>query len=364
MQYGIIKENESGRFYAYALCGWLFFVAVQSTELSEVIKMNDCLIPVTGHTAPFSFAALGTEQITKHSLIRYHLFNMINKETEMLEWKGLPETIPNRVINLQGIVYGYRIIFKHEGKLYSTFGGLGGQLDYNYMPTIATIANPALKISKQLKIGKDCVVIPNDALYLGLMPINKYYAKQLTENDLTMNSTLIITRLMNILTAPNEDIKKSLQDVIKALEEGKLDIAVDDDLILEGIKSLPFSDKSSTNIVQLLEHRQYVKGSWWNEIGVQSNYNMKRETITSSENILNVDSLLPLSDSILRYAQLGCDEVNKMFGTNWSVDFSSSWKKVRTEISTKERLEEAQVQSTELQTKNEGEDKDDNEEQS
>ena len=59
---------------------------------------------------------------------------------------------------------------------------------------------------------------------------------------------------------------------------------------------------------------------------------MKRETITANENILNVDSLLPLCDIMLDCRKKGVEEINKKFGTDISVDFSSSWKKLRNEI--------------------------------
>ena len=64
---------------------------------------------------------------------------------------------------------------------------------------------------------------------------------------------------------------------------------------------------------------------------------MKRETITANENILNVDGLLPLCDDMLRCRKLGAEQVNKMFGTNWTVEFSSAWKKLRKEIELSEQ---------------------------
>ena len=39
----------------------------------------------------------------------------------------------------------------------------------------------ALKISKSLVIDEECVVMPNDFLYLGLLPLYERYATGLTE---------------------------------------------------------------------------------------------------------------------------------------------------------------------------------------
>lgn len=291
-----------------------------------------------------SFKAMSFKK-NKNALARYHMTMSFNKTNQMFDYNGLPKTIPKRVLELQLQMTGYTAIFEHKSELYSTFCGLGGRLDYNYMPTIATIANPYLGVSGQFEIGKNCVVIPNDSLYMGLTPLINYYATQLTENDLSMNSNLIISRLMHIIKAKDEDVKLSLDEVIKDLEDGAISSALDEyngglGDTSDGISSVPFSNTSNQSLIQLIEHKQYIKGSFWNELGVQSNYNMKRETITSNENILNVDSLLPLSDNMMEMRKIGLEKIKELFGITISVDFSSSWKKIRDEIKNKEDIEE------------------------
>lgn len=287
----------------------------------------------------------------KDRLFNYHLSNFQKKLRGMFEYKNLPKNILFRNLELLTQT-GYSIIVKHKDELYSVYGGLGGVPDFNYMPTIATVAIPALPdLPKMFKINwgydfecpetkdlKECVVIPNDSLFMGVLPTNSYYASQLVENDLTLNCNLINFRLMNLLVAKDSDALKSLESVIDKLKKGKISAALDDNLLTECIKSLPFSNIQGSTIVQLLEQRQYIKGSWWNEWGVQSNYNMKRETITSSENILNVDSLLPISDDMLQMRKNGWDLVEKVFGHKVEVDFSSAWKKLKKELETKEEI--------------------------
>lgn len=285
----------------------------------------------------------------KDLLFNYHLRSMLIKENQMFNWKGLPDTIPKRDLELQLQVHGYTIFIKHtDGKLYSLFGTLGGRFNQNYMPTIAIISNPYLKLNKHtFTINEDCVVIPNDTLYLGLIPLNRYYATQLIENDQSINCALINARLTDLLTARGEDEKKSLEELIEARKNGKIAVAYDSDLLHDkGIDTLPLGERSSQTLVQLIEHKQYTKGSFWNEIGVQSNYNMKRETITSNENILNVDSLLPLIDDMKEKRDLGIKKLKEVFGDlakDISVDFSSSWKKMRDEISVKEKIDEREI---------------------
>ena len=160
---------------------------------------------------------------------------------------------------------------------------------------------------------------------------------------------------MNLLVARDNDTLKSLNDVIDNLKKGKISAAIDDNMLTECIKSLPFSNNVGNNIVQLLEERQYIKGSWWNEWGVQSNYNMKRETITSSENILNVDSLLPITDDMLQMRTKAFEIVEKVFGFKVDVKFSSAWKKLKKELETKEQILEQESKNVQnLENKDKG----------
>ena len=157
---------------------------------------------------------------------------------------------------------------------------------------------------------------------------------------------------MKALYSSDSDTTKAIKEFFKDLETGKLSAIFDNNLpVLEYIKSLDFSTNSSAQtLIQLLEDYQYQKGSWWNEVGVQSNYNMKRETITSSENILNVDSLLPFSDNMLEARKEQVKRVNEMFGVNWTVDFSSAWSKIRKEIKQKEDAIKAEAEQLKNKT--------------
>lgn len=309
----------------------------------------------------------------KENLHRFHIRNMLKKTRKMFSYNGLPDTIPFRYLELLIQTQGFVVVFEYNNNIYISYGGLGGVPDFNYYPTIAIVNNPALNISKTFKINWGyeweseknpktdgvCVVIPNDSLFMGLLPVHSYYASQLVENDLSINCSLINTRLMYLLTADDDDSFQSLKEVIGDLKDGKISAALDKNWLKDGIKSLPFGSGASTNaLIQLLEERQYVKGSWWNELGVQSNYNMKRETITSSENILNVDSLLPASDDMLECREKALKLVNETFGTNITVDFSSAWKKIQKEIELKELLQLKDLKEEEGKKSNELDSKD------
>lgn len=71
-----------------------------------------------------------------------------------------------------------------------------------------------------------------------------------------------------------------------------------------------------------------MKASWYNEIGLNANYNMKREKLSTTESQMNNDALLPLVDDMLESRRVGLEKINAMFGTDISVEFASSWEKL------------------------------------
>lgn len=276
-------------------------------------------------------------------LTLYHLNMMFNKTNSMFEYggdfgKGKSEKITKHYLEAITQTKGYSVILEKNGKLYATWGTLGGRPRYDYLPEDMIVNNPYIPINETLKIDKNCVFFKNDAFAWGLYPLNLYYATKLRDNDQSRRVLMIISRAMKLLHGNSTDMKDAFDKTVADLKDGKLAAMFDDSVIdINQLESLPFGEStSSQTFIQLLEDYQYNKGSWYNEVGVQSNYNMKRETITSSENILNVDSLLPLSDNMLECRKEQVEKINKMFGVEWTVDFGSAWKKVRREIQQKE----------------------------
>ena len=261
-----------------------------------------------------------------------HISYMLSRTQSIFRWSGLPDTVPQRILELYLQINGCCAWYEHEGSVYVFTGGLGGKPDVYYMPTIFTIANPALNLSKNLRIGEDCVVMPNDPMYSGLVPMFSRYASMLTENELSIQIATINSRLVSLLSAPDDRTKEAAEKLLKDLTDGKLGV-IGENAFLDGIRSQPYAPTSGSNfITNLIEAEQYIKASWYNEIGLNANYNMKRESINSGESQLNDDALLPLIDQMLETRRIAADKVNNMFGLNISVDLASAWEDNQIEI--------------------------------
>lgn len=257
-----------------------------------------------------------------------YCLQFLRRTQQMFEYEGLPDTIPKEFLEMYLQVNGFACIAKHGDSIYAYFGGLGGEPDEYYQPTICVVANPAQKLDKTFTIGKDCVVIRNDVFYQGLMPIISRYATALVENDISLDMVSKNLRQPVFITAPTDTLQKAATKVIDDINEGKQSIS-GDSTFLEGIKVFPMQHAHGNGITDLIEYHQYLRGGLYNELGLNANYNMKREKLNDGETALNQDSLLPLIDEMLAERQSGVDRVNEMFGTSISVRLSEIWDNVR-----------------------------------
>ena len=268
-----------------------------------------------------------SQDLSLDKLSEYYIKDTLIRTQKMFNYNNLPKTIPKEQLELLLQRNGYAVITKVNGELYAFYGGLGGEPDAYYLPTIATVANPALKFSKSMVIDKECVVIKNDVMFMGLMPLIQSTSYLLAQADISFKYALINGRMKAIVTAPNDEVKASLDEMFRQIEKGSsLKVVVDDDLMNE-LKVSPYG--TNDNGIDIIELKQYIIGSFYQKLGIQSNFNMKREALNSAESALNDDILYPLIDEMLEQRQEGIKKINELYGTNISVELSSIWKQLR-----------------------------------
>ena len=274
----------------------------------------------SGKLMPFDFAYCSDKSKVFENYCKY----TFTRTQSMFTYEGLPDTIPVQWLESYLQRNGSCCIAEHEGKLYALLGNAGGELDEYYQPTIYTVANPALNLSKSFKIGEDCVYCKNDYDAIGLVPLVSRYCGLMTENLLTVRISDINMRMMNLLSAPDDNTLQSTKQYLKDLEEGKLGV-VGETPFFEGLKLQSKGVGNGDYMIQFIELQQYLKGSMYNELGINANFNMKREALSGQEVALNDDALMPLIDDMLKQRRAMCDELNQMFGLNVSVDYGSTW---------------------------------------
>lgn len=186
---------------------------------------------------------------------------------------------------------------------------------------------------------------------LGLQPIISKYASLIAEVDISIRMATINSRTMTAFTGVDDRQLESCRNFFRKLEDGELDVLADGDfaeMLNNHIKSIPFNTMSGNAIIKdLIELRQYLVARLNHDLGLNENFNMKREALNSSETGVNEDSLEPRVDNILENWREGFEKVNDMFGTDITIELNSAWKKQDEKNDMKIEMMEAEIEQIE-----------------
>ena len=262
---------------------------------------------------------------------------MFCKTNEMFTWKNLPETVPQAELEYLLQSNGTMFFTKVGNDFYALLGTLGGEINAYYEPTKYTVANVALNLSKMYDIEKDGVLIRNDLRCNGLIPILSKYASMLTDCEISLNTMSILMRVMFLISASDDKTKKSAEEFMSKIINGNYSIIADSQFF-DGIKAQGMTQSFSQLIPQMIELTQYVKASALNEIGLNANYNMKKERITEQEYTLNIDALMPFAENMLNCRKKAVEKINKMYGLNIEVSLNSVWEVNQSELESETTL--------------------------
>lgn len=260
----------------------------------------------------------------KDTAVTEFMANTLAKTQSMFEYEGLPDSIPQKELERLLQTTGNAFVTSVDGVLYALSGGKGGEPDVYGRATLYTVANPALKLNKTYDIQKDGVLIENDSNGESLLPLIGRYAVLHTDGLISLNTASILTRITMLISASDDKTKQSADEFLRKIQDGEFSI-IGENAFFKGVNMQTAPTTNSVYITQLIELIQYYKASMYNELGLNANYNMKRERLNLGEVSMNVDVLLPYVDNMLKERQNAVEKINEMFDTEISVKLASSW---------------------------------------
>lgn len=260
----------------------------------------------------------------KDTAVTEFMANTLAKTQSMFKYEGLPDSIPQKELERLLQTTGNVFVTKVDGVLYALQGGKGGEPDVYGRATLYTVANPALKLNKTYDIRKDGVLIENDSNGESLLPLIGRYAVLYTDGLISLNTASVLTRITMLISASDDKTKQSADEFLRKIQDGEFSI-IGENAFFKGVNMQTAPTTNSVYITQLIELIQYYKASMYNELGLNANYNMKRERLNLGEVSMNVDVLLPYVDNMLRERQNAVEKINEMFDTEISVKLASSW---------------------------------------
>ena len=181
-----------------------------------------------------------------------------------------------------------------------------------------------LNFNKTLNIAKDGVLIRNDDMRIGLMPLYEKANTFLVENDINMMVWGYNSRAQKLISAPDDKTKESAEQYLKKLLDGDLSV-IGENALFDGVKIQNSANTGGVTAQQMVEFQQYIKATMYNEVGISANFNMKRERLVSSEVEQTEDSLFPFVYNMMKCRIKGVEALNEKYSLNVKVDFGSIW---------------------------------------
>lgn len=281
---------------------------------------------VNAYTSPVTPSVVRTKGNALSYYFRKYLFL---EAVSMVKWT-LPDTWPQN--RLEYLVFGEGgvSVFNTDryGLVYDHMGLTGINVFYN--PTHTVVANPFIKGTKYLQIGKQCEIIHLQPDYRGMVDIVAYYGDMMALAAQTIQSNLINSRLAYVFAAANKAGAESFKRMFDQIMQGDPAVFVDSAL-LKTYKSgasgqapwMYFATDLKGNFItnELLTALKTTKALFDTEVGIPNTNTSKKERMLTDEvNSNNVETAAKASlwlDSLQR----GCERVHKLFG----LDKSSLW---------------------------------------
>lgn len=253
---------------------------------------------------------------------------------DIFEYKNLPESLPEQEILYRLITTGHCSIFRHpefglitsNSRLFNfdLYGRFREANVWNpYVNLYATGFNP-----NSLTIGKDVEVIyltpvekyldqPLQGFDVFMQLINRY-ARLLADLESTLDIEIVNIRQTYLVTAGSQTIRDSIIDLFRSRKRGEEKVIVDDD-ILNNVNSHKMHDYVHGKITECQESRDKLIKQFLEEIGIFTVSN-KMERIIPEEISQENKNMKIFIYNMLKSQKDGVEKVNKLFGTNISVD--------------------------------------------
>ena len=251
---------------------------------------------------------------------------------QIIRFKGLPDTIDETYLKMCLYLGGRVAIFRDtrgDGAIRALDCAMAGIPDIYYMPSQIMIVNPAFKgYSYQLTPGEDVAVIfcrEVDRYQYGretggLYGLISTTAQLLADNTVSINVATKNMRLTNILSANDQMTVKSIDIVIKKMYSGEPYTCVQSSLI-DQLNSIPMTAQTNTQqLIQLLQTRQYIYAHFYEQIGLKTHDQIKKERLITSEIDEGTELAIFNVEDMIAEIQRGVEDANRIFDLNIEIE--------------------------------------------
>lgn len=243
---------------------------------------------------------------------------LVELSVSMFEWQGLPETIDPRYLELHLFQNGSMVYFRDE-----VMGDLcldciaNGQFDVYGNPISRRAYSSYNQYQKTLS-ESDSVIIWNNYLHQPSVLDVKMFAKRLYNLDRIIDVNANAQKTP-VLVQGTEKQRLTLVNLYKEFDGNAPFIFGDKNLDLNSLRAI------STNAPYVADKLYQLKTQIWNEaltyLGISNLNIQKKERMITDEVQRNQGGTIASRYSRLEARREAVDKINRMFGTDISVDY-------------------------------------------
>ena len=247
----------------------------------------------------------------------------------MFEWKNLPDGIDPRFLELTLFTDGQAVFFRDEelddylALQVATNGGFNV-----YRVPLRRRAYAVNGYQRQLNI-ENSVIIYNNMLRRNSIRTVKLYARRISNLDRIIDVNANAQKTP-VLVQGTDQQKMTLLNVYKEYDGNAPVIFGYSDMDLKGVTVL------KTDAPYVSDKMYQLKTQLWNEcltyLGISNLNIQKKERLVADEVVRNQGGTIASRYSRLNARRQACDEINKMFGLDISVDYREDYREADDEV--------------------------------
>lgn len=263
------------------------------------------------------FDKLSKGACTYNALYGYWREQLFERVMRLFVWES---DVEQKEIEQRLIIAGHCGITKlpRKKELTAMFGTFYGVTEYFDEFKNYTVHCPIYAGTRT--IGRDIAIISNNAERNPVLPLIHHYAQLLAHAEVTFLNILINARdNSGIPIVSTERQKQAVLQYQGKKFNGQYSAIADPGAL--GVNYTQQTTLNSSLYKEMWETRNNILKEFYSDIGVKAAFEKQSNTIDAE--VRSNDSLLLLNiKDMLEYRKRGCEAVNKLYGTNWSVKVS------------------------------------------
>lgn len=263
-----------------------------------------------------------------------HFGYLLSADEMMFDYAGLPDSIEQKFLEDYLNISGSAAIGRVNGVLYAApYAGRSGRNNqYGEGENVETNTPNGIEIAG--KVGETVAVIYNNT---ARTPENDLWfdSSTFTEIDKSSNANIIFARIAPIFAASDDKTKDAIKKIIENVIAGNMEIVTSENMFselqlgdnLSGLKAIDVTEPERIQYIQYLsQFYDVLMRRHFSRRGLPMRTPTKAAQ-QSTDEIHGLDSVswfYPLNK--LNSRRAGVEMVNRIFGTNITVEFSEIWK--------------------------------------